>query len=127
MTVLDASVLIGHLNSDDPHHAASIDVIDAAADQPLRASQLTVAAVLVTPARRGRLEYMQRKLVALGLIEVPLPRDAAPRLAALRAATRLKLPDCCVLLVAEDVGEPIVTFDAALRDAATVRGIATLG
>lgn len=38
---------------------------------------------------------------------LPLPDDAAQRFAALRAATSLRLPDCCVLLAAEAVdGSP---------------------
>jgi predicted nucleic acid-binding protein len=127
VSIFDASALIGHLDADDPHSAASRRVIDATADQPLRASPLTIAEVLVGPARRGELERAQSVLARLGLVEIPLPGDAAVRLASLRAATCLKLPDCCVLLAAEQVAEPVVTFDAALRDAAAARGIATLG
>jgi len=127
VSVFDASVLIGHLDVDHPHNAASRRLLDAAADQPLRASPLTIAEVLVNPARRGELERAQAVLARLGLVEVPLPGDAAPRLAALRAATQLKLPDCCVLLAAEQVREPVATFDTALRSAAAARGIATLG
>lgn len=41
--------------------------------------------------------------------------DAPVRLATLRAETGLKLPDCCVLLAAQDAGaEAVLTFDEPL-------------
>jgi predicted nucleic acid-binding protein len=50
--------------------------------------------------------------------------DAAPAaLAGLRAATGLKLPDCCVLLAAEQVGGGLGTFDDRLATAARERGV----
>ena len=57
--------------------------------------------------------------------EVPLGRDAARRLAALlRVDTRLKLPDCCVLLAAQDAGaDTVATFDDRLGAAAEGLGI----
>jgi predicted nucleic acid-binding protein len=50
--------------------------------------------------------------------------DAAERLAALRVATELKLPDCCVLLAAEDAQARLLTFDARLAREAGRRGLA---
>ncbi len=46
----------------------------------------------------------------LEIQELPFPADAAVRLAQLRATTDLKMPDCCVLLVAEDAGASIASF-----------------
>lgn len=49
--------------------------------------------------------------------------EGAPaRLAVLRAGTRLKLPDCCVLLAAEQSHGAVATFDDRLANAAGDRG-----
>jgi predicted nucleic acid-binding protein len=53
----------------------------------------------------------------------PAPRDQPARLAGLRASTGLTLPDCCVLLAAEQVDGAIVTFEDRLAAAARERGI----
>jgi predicted nucleic acid-binding protein len=46
----------------------------------------------------------------------------------LRAETRLKLPDCCVLLAAEQVSDAhVATFDDRLDVAARQRGFVVLG
>jgi predicted nucleic acid-binding protein len=69
---------------------------------------------------------VQSVLRGLAIAEVSLPPDAAPRLATLRAQTNLKLPDCCVLLAAEDSGaDTVLTFDAQLAAAARAAGFAT--
>jgi predicted nucleic acid-binding protein len=112
--VLDASVLIAHLDARDVHHdAATAQLLDAA-DQQFGASSITLAEVLVAPARAGRLADAQAALRALGVTELTLRGDAAERLATLRAESELKLPDCCVLLAAEDTGATVLTFDDRL-------------
>jgi predicted nucleic acid-binding protein len=52
-----------------------------------------------------------------------LPEDAPRRLALLRAQTNLELPDCCVLLAAEQTDAAVATFDHRLANAATERGL----
>jgi len=118
--VVDASVLIAHLDERDAQHAEAEAVLLDAAEQPLAASPLTIAEVLVGPARQDRLEVAVDAFGQLELQEIPLPADAAARLALLRASTSLKLPDCCVLLAAQDGhAEAILTFDDRLgREAA---------
>jgi predicted nucleic acid-binding protein len=121
--VLDASVLIAHLDSSDGLHARAGALLSATADEPLGASPLTLAEVLVGPARTGRLDDAT---VALGRLEVsaiPLEDGAPIRLATLRAATGLKLPDCCVLLAAEQTNAAVATFDRRLADVARGRGL----
>ena len=102
MIVLDASVLIAHLDPRDALH----DAADGAAagrrrpaircehDHPREkhsSHQL----------RTGTLRTTQAALKTLEVEELPLRPGAAEQLAALRAETGLKLPDCCVLLAAE--------------------------
>jgi hypothetical protein len=71
--------------------------------------------VLVGPARQDRLDAAVEALTQLELQEIPFAADAAARLALRRASTSLKLPDCCVLLAAQDGrAEAILTFDDRL-------------
>jgi predicted nucleic acid-binding protein len=117
--VLDASVLIGHLDRTDAHHDPAVGLLLATADDSLGASSITLAEILVGPARTGRLAAAQAAIGILGVTEIPLGPDAAGRLAALRAETGLKLPDCCVLLAAEDArATGIATFDERLAGCA---------
>ncbi|HEX3841926.1 MAG TPA: PIN domain-containing protein [Acidimicrobiales bacterium] len=124
MIVLDASVLIAHLDRSDTHHQLATSLLADSADEPLSASSITVAEVLVGPARAGHLDRAITVLDQLHIATQHLPEDAALRLALLRAETDLKLPDCCVLLAAEQTGAAVVTFDRRLATAATGRGLA---
>jgi predicted nucleic acid-binding protein len=124
--VLDASVLIAYLDSDDNHHAAAETLLAGAIDDDLGANPLTLAEVLVVPARDGRLEAAWTALRDLEVGELPFPPDTAVRLAQLRANTGLKMPDCCVLLAAEGVGATVASFDARLAQAAADRNLPVL-
>jgi predicted nucleic acid-binding protein len=123
--VLDATVLIAHLDAQDAHHDAAEAQLLEVADEPFGASSITLAEVLVAPARAGRLADAKATLQSLGVAELRLPVDAAERLATLRAATALKLPDCCVLLAAEETPGRVLTFDSRLGREAARRGLAT--
>lgn len=123
MIVLDASVLIAHLDASDPHHDAATARLTEVADYGFGASSITLAETLVAPARTGRVHAARAALESIDVTELPLPPTAAERLAILRAETQLKLPDCCVLLAAEDVNSPILTFDARLERVAAQRGL----
>ena len=115
MIAIDASVVVAHLDERDARHELAVERLLEAAEQRLAASPITIAEVLVGPARAGRLEAARAALRDLGLHEVPLAADAPVRLAALRADTNLKLPDCCVLLAAQDgPAGSILTFDERL-------------
>jgi predicted nucleic acid-binding protein len=125
--VLDASVLIAYLDGDDRHHGAAETLLAGAIDDDLGANPLTLAEVLVAPARDGRLEPTQTALRDLEVRELPFPSDAAVGLARLRAGTGLKMPDCCVLLAAEDSGATVATFDDRLAATAERRNLEVLG
>jgi predicted nucleic acid-binding protein len=117
--VLDASVLIAHLDSRDAQHDRALQALTAAGGEPLGASVITLAEVLVGPARAGRLDDARLALEELDVTSVALPPDAAVRLASLRAQTTLHLPDCCVLLAAQTESASILTFDERQGKAAT--------
>jgi predicted nucleic acid-binding protein len=84
---------------------------------------VTLAETLVYPARAGRLEDAEAALVGLDVQEL-LPGGAAPgRLAEMRADVGLKMPDCCVLLAAQDNDATVATFDADLLSVARKLGV----
>ncbi|MBS1844563.1 MAG: PIN domain-containing protein [Actinobacteria bacterium] len=127
MIVLDASVLIAHLDERDTHHERARRLLTDTGAEPLGASTITLAETLVAPARRGRLDDVLAALDRLGVTEVPLGDGAPAQLARLRAETGCKLPDCCVLLATRETGGAVASFDSALIDAANTLGLSTVG
>lgn len=123
MIVVDAGVLIAHLDERDAQHVRAAKRLLEWAEHPLGCSPLTLAEVLVGPARHGRLDAARNAIEELGVHEIALAANAAFRLASLRAETGLKLPDCCVLLAAEDAtAAAVLTFDDRLARAAAQLG-----
>lgn len=127
MIVLDASVLIAHLDSDDPHHAGAQGLLESSTDEALGASPITLAETLVSPARAGRLTDAETALHRLGVNELPFGEETPARLAQLRAEVGLKLPDCCVLLAAQEHDGIVASFDTALLAAARKLGLKATG
>jgi predicted nucleic acid-binding protein len=126
--VLDASVVIALLDGGDAHHEAATRILQDAGAADLGISPLTVAEILVGPTRVGRAEQTRALLDALDLQAIPWGPETPSRLAALRVSTGLKLPDCCVLLAAEDAGfGRVATFDGRLARVAVTRGLTLLG
>jgi predicted nucleic acid-binding protein len=116
--VVDASVLIAHLDDRDALHDRAVECLLDVAEHPLGCSPLTLAEVLVGPARHRRLEAARAAIAGLEITALPLGDDAPARLAQLRANTGLRLPDCCVLLAAEDAdARAVLTFDDGLARA----------
>lgn len=123
MIVLDASVLIAYLDSEDAHHTHAEALLIQEIDDDFAASTLTLAEVLVMPARQRRLDAALEALEDLDVNELAFPADSAVKLAQLRAGTGLKMPDCCVLLAAEDVRARVASLDDRLSDAAASRNL----
>lgn len=123
MIVLDASVLIAHLNSSDRHHTEAGSLLEAISDEPWGASSVTLAETLVSPARAGCLEEVEAALVGLDVQEVPLGGGAPGRLAEIRAEVGLTMPDCCVLLAAQNNEAAVASFDDDLVSAARKLGV----
>jgi predicted nucleic acid-binding protein len=126
--IVDASVLIAHLDGRDAQHDLAVERLLEIAESPIGCSSITLAEILVGPARNSRLDVARDAIATLSVREIPLPADAAVRLARLRADTNLKLPDCCVLLAAQDeLATSILTFDSRLDHAAASLGFETPG
>lgn len=127
MIVLDASVLIALLDTDDRHHDRAYALLGTLLDDRFAAGPVTLAEVLVGPTRSGSVERVEAALHRLEVTTVPLDGAAPRRLAALRASTGLKLRDCCVLLAAEQVGGAVATFDDKLAAAGRALGLDVRG
>ncbi|MDR3107948.1 MAG: type II toxin-antitoxin system VapC family toxin [Bifidobacteriaceae bacterium] len=124
MIVLDTSVLIAYLSSGDAHHTAAKALLKSAAPGELFVHSTTLAEVLVGAVRSGRELAVNQALRDIGIRVAPQACDEPVQLARLRSATRRKLPDCCVLLAAQETGARVATFDKALASAAAQVGLA---
>ena len=113
LTVLDASVVIAHLDPDDTLHSAATTALLEHARDDLRLPASAYAESLVDPARRGRLDEARNALAMLQLQIVPIDASLAERAATLRGNERaLRLPDALVLACAHLLGaDAILTAD----------------
>lgn len=126
MIVLDASVLIAALAPDDAHHDAARALILTSPAPDALIHPLTLAEVLVGPAGRDDVVQFALRLADLGIRQDVPDADQPQRLAELRASTRLRLPDCCVLDLATFHESPLATFDERLAQVAGARGVDVL-
>ena len=123
MIILDASVLIGHFESADAHHAEATALLTAHASESFAASVITLAQVYVGAARAEKTDQLDQLLARLQIDSLDLPAGAARRLGQLRATTKLKMPDCCVLYSAEQHNAAIATVDDTLAARAAGLGL----
>ena len=126
MIILDAGVLIAFLEGGDVHHDAAMALLAREIDDDFAVSVITLAEVLLAPMRTNRVDDVFTALRDLEVAETALPEAAAVRLAELRAATGLKMPDCCARLAAEQRRARLATFDDALARAAGARGLSAI-
>lgn len=125
LTVLDASVLIGVLDSDDVHHAAARDALTMRVGQSdaFIVPATAYAEALVGPIRRGpeAAAAVDAFLDALPARVEPATAGVARRAAGIRAehGGRLRLPDAFVIATAFELGaERILTADRRWPDLA---------
>lgn len=127
MIVLDASVVIAFLDPSDSSHERAAQLMEQQAASGFLMHQLTLAEVLVGAVRAGRGNQLFEDLAAIGVgVHESAPSEAL-LLAELRASTGLRMPDCCVLLVARQEGLPLATFDKQLAQVARSLGVGVLG
>jgi predicted nucleic acid-binding protein len=117
LTVLDAGVLIGFLDSNDAHHDKATGALQDAFD---RGDRLVLpasayAAALVGPSRRGAeaVATVHTVLERVPIDVEPLGQDVAVRAAALRAGhLTLKLRDALVIATADALdADRLITTD----------------
>lgn len=119
--ILDASVLIGLLDTADTHHDRAVGDVEAA-DREGRRLLLPASAyseTLVAFARARRLEEARQAITAMGITIVSLTDTIAERAAELRARhSRLRLPDAIVLATAQEMGGSLLSYDRKLSQRA---------
>jgi predicted nucleic acid-binding protein len=121
--ILDANVLIGFLDSSDPHHAASVDLLERHFVDGFGSSVLTVAEALVHPTRVERQDAALASLLRIGVQVVPVNASDAAALARVRNSYRLRMPDAVALHTAISTGSELASFDEALIAAAARAGV----
>lgn len=116
--ILDASVLIGLLDSADAHHARAVDDVECAdrAGRRLLVAASAYSEALVAFARLGRLGDARDAIAGMGIEIVSLTAPTAERAAELRARhARLRLPDAIVLACARELGAELLSYDQRLQ------------
>ncbi len=127
MIVLDASVVIAFLDPSDSNHERAAGLMEQHAAPGFLMHQLTLAEVLVGAVRGGRGSQLFEDLTAIGVgVHESAPSEVL-LLAELRAGTGLRMPDCCVLVVARQEDLPLATFDKQLAQVARSLGVEVLG
>jgi predicted nucleic acid-binding protein len=116
--ILDASVLIGLLDTADAHHTRALDDVERA-DEAGRALVVPASAyseALVAFARAGRVREAREAISAMGVTIAPLTATMAEGAAALRARhERLRLPDAIVVACAQELDGELLSYDQRVR------------
>jgi predicted nucleic acid-binding protein len=112
--ILDASVLIGLLDTEDAHHAQAIQDTEAAdhTGRPLLVPASAYSEALVAFARANRINDAREAITAMGLTITPLTAPIAEHAAELRARhERLRLPDAIVLASVHELSGELLSYD----------------
>lgn len=114
--ILDASVLIALLDTQDAHHERAVADVEAAATrQALLISASALSEALVAPARLGRAGEAVAALDAMGCAVVPVSQEIAVLAATLRAEhPGVRLPDALVVATARQFDGRFLTYDKRL-------------
>lgn len=127
MIILDASALIALLDPDDEHHRAVSAALSSRARDRWVTGALTLSEVMVRAAVDDELlATLGEDLIDLEVETLPLADEDVEPLARLRAATGLRMPDCCVVLVAQSTSGTLLTTDRLLAGLATELHISVL-
>ena len=115
--ILDASVLMGLLDSADAHHESAVSDVERAdqAGRPLFAPASAYAEALVAFARADRTDEARDAIAGMGITIAPLTPTMAERAAAVRAQHKdLRLPHAIVLACAEELEADLLSYDERL-------------
>jgi len=105
VVVFDADVLIAYLSRDDAQHAEAVDRVRRALEPGTRrlVSAVSYSEVLIGPlqtAGAAGAEIVDAMFVRFGIETIQVDMALARRAAAVRARTKLKLPDAYALATA---------------------------
>jgi predicted nucleic acid-binding protein len=116
--ILDASVLIGLLDTADAHHHQAVEDVDSAdsTGDTLLTPASAYSEALVSFARASRTPDARNAIAAMGITVVALSQEIAERAAEISAQhDRLRLPDAIVLATARELRADLLTYDDSLR------------
>ena len=100
LIVLDASVLIAHLDPADASHKPASEAVSEHVDDELRLPTSAYSEYLVDAARAGAMSQAREPGKRLRLILTPIDQEIAEEAAGLRARSdALRLPDALVIAV----------------------------
>jgi len=123
MIVLDACVLAAFADPSHTHHANAKAIM--ARTEPFAMSALTGTEVMVpNPHQAPHTTYWADLFAAFGIRVISLTEADMSALAALRAASGVRMPDAVVLHTALTCSASLATFDTALAKVAATRGVA---
>lgn len=118
--ILDASILIGLLDSQDAHHQAAVDAVERAdlAGRTLITPASAYGEALVAFARVVRVVRVaeaREAIAGMGITVAPMTGAIAEHAASLRAEhVALRLPDAIVLATARELNGELMTYDERL-------------
>lgn len=125
--VADANVVIAAANANHVHHSAAQQLLREHGLEGVVLHSLTLAEVLVGPAKLGEQGAARRALARAGFDLSPTGDPAPEALARVRATASLTMPDACVLATAEHLQADLATFDKRLAREARASAVTVLG
>lgn len=120
--MLDANALIARCDEEDASHRRAVELIDHHEWDEFLTSAVTLAEVLVRPARDRWADACRDYIDDMHVLIVPIEDEDAPGIAALSATHRLKSADAAVLHSAIMTSDALVTFDRRLARVAEAIG-----
>jgi predicted nucleic acid-binding protein len=123
--ILDASALIGLLDTADSHHDCASDDVEAAdrEGEQLLPPASAYSETLVAFARARRIQEAREAITSMGITVVSLTDTIAERAAELRARHRqLRLLEAIVLATAQELGGRLLSYDRRLSQLAGKSG-----
>jgi predicted nucleic acid-binding protein len=132
IVVFDADLLVAYLGGDDDDHSEAVERMRGALVPATRrlVSAVNYSEVLIGPLQKEGAaggDIVDAMFVRLGIETIPVDMALARRAAAVRARTRLKLPDAYALATAihaEKLGHDDVRLESV--DEKVVKGYAAL-
>ena len=114
--VFDANVVIALFDSKDFHHEEAVKAYLSSTSSTIHLSALTYAEILTHPAGNDTLDYFVKNLDIGGFEVEQISKELAIEISKVREATRLTMPDACVLALAKSLDAELITADKKLAE-----------
>ena len=114
--VFYANVVIALFDSKKVHHDEAVKVYLSSTSSTIHLSALTYAEILTHPAGNSTLDYFVKNLDSGGFKIEHISKELAIEISKVRDATRLRMPDACVLALAKSLDAELITADKKLAE-----------